>query len=141
MFFKKKCPNCGAKNPKDAVNCTVCGVPFELKETQAREVVKNYEKAIQEKATRPNLMDADAYNSRGNRFLEQRLLKMAIADFDEAIRLDPKFTVAYGNRAVAYKMQGDKTKAISDYERFIALSTDPRMIRVAKQQIRELSLK
>jgi tetratricopeptide (TPR) repeat protein len=141
MFFKKKCLNCGAKNPKDAVSCTVCGVPLKLKETQARVAVKNYEKAVQEKATRPNLMEADAYNSRGNRFLEQRLLKMAIADFDEAIRLDPKFTVAYGNRAVAYKMQGDKTKAISDYERFIALSTDPRMIRVAKQQIKELSMK
>jgi tetratricopeptide (TPR) repeat protein len=136
MFFKKKCPNCGAKNPKSTISCAVCGLPFELKKAKGGEAIKDYEKA-----TRPKLADADAYNSRGNRFLEQRLLKMAIADFDEAIRLNPKYTVAYGNRAIVYKMQGNRTKAISDFEKFISLSSDPRMIQVAKQQIKELSMK
>ena len=140
MLFKKKCPNCGARNPKSAVSCAVCGLPFELKTSEAEGAVKDYEKADQETA-RPKLTDADAYNSRGNRFLEQRLLKIAIADFDEAIRLDPKYIVAYGNRAIAYKMQGNRTKAISDFEKFISLSSDPRMIQVAKQQIKELSMK
>jgi len=140
MFFRKKCSNCGAKNPKDAVTCTTCGVRFELRQTETRKAVKNYEQAIQEKAARPNLMDADAYNTRGNRYMEQRQLKRAIADFDEAVRLDPKYTVAYGNRAIAYKLQGNKTKAISDFERFIALASNPRMIQVAKQQIKELSM-
>jgi len=140
MLFKKKCSNCGAKNPKDAVTCATCGVPFELRQTETRKAIKNYEKAIQEKAARPNLMDADAYNTRGNRYLEQRQLKKAIADFDEAVRLDPKYAVAYGNRAIAYKLQGNKTKAISNFEKFIALASDPRMIQVAKQQIKELSM-
>lgn len=43
MFFKKKCPNCGAKNPKDATACTSCGTPFvseqvegQLAEAEAR---------------------------------------------------------------------------------------------------------
>ncbi len=141
MLFKKKCSNCGAKNSKDAVTCTTCGVPFESRQTETRKAIKNYEKAIQEKAARPNLMDADAYNTRGNRYLEQRQLKRAIADFDEAVRLDPKYAVAYGNRAIAYKLQGNKTKAISNFEKFIALASDPRMIQVAKQQIKELSMK
>ncbi|MBU2534624.1 MAG: tetratricopeptide repeat protein [Chloroflexota bacterium] len=140
MLFNKKCPNCGARNPKDAISCATCGVPFELKQTETRKAIKNYEKTIQEKAARPNLMDADAYNTQGNRHLEQRQLKRAIADFNEAVRLDPKYTVAYGNRAIAYKLQGNKTKAISDFERFIALASDPRMIQVAKQQIKELSM-
>lgn len=141
MFFRRKCPNCGAKNPKDAVTCATCGVPFELRQTEARKAVRNYEKAIQEKAARPNLMDADAYNTRGNRFLEQRQINRAIADFSEAVRLDPKYAVAYGNRAMAYKLLGDKAKAISDFEKFISLASDPRMIQVAKQQIKELSTK
>ena len=141
MFFRKKCSNCGAKNPKDAITCTICGVPFELRQTETRKAIKNYEKAIHVKAARPNLMNADAYNTRGNRYLEQRQLKRAIADFDEAVRLDPKYTVAYGNRAIAYKLQGNKTKAISDFEKFITLASDPRMIQVAKQQIKELSMK
>jgi tetratricopeptide (TPR) repeat protein len=140
MFFRKKCSNCGAKNPKDAVTCATCGVPFELRQTETRKAIKNYEEAIQEKAARPNLMDADAYNTRGNRYLEQRQLKKAIADFDEAVRLDPKYTVAYGNRAIAYKQQGNKTKAISNFEKFIALASDPRLIQIAKQQIKELSM-
>ena len=110
-----------------------------MRQTETRKAIKNYEKAIHEKAARPNLMDADAYNTRGNRYLEQRQFKRAIADFDEAVRLDPKYTVAYGNRAIAYKLQGNKTKAISDFERFIALASDPRLIQVAKQQIKELS--
>jgi tetratricopeptide (TPR) repeat protein len=140
MLFNKKCSNCGARNPKDVLTCATCGVPFKSRQTEAQKAVENYEKTIQEKAARPNLMDADAYNTRGNRYLEQRQLKSAIADFDEAVRLDPKYTVAYGNRAIAHKLQGNKTKAISDFEKFIALASDPRMIQVAKQQIKELSM-
>jgi tetratricopeptide (TPR) repeat protein len=86
-------------------------------------------------------MDADAYNTQGNRYLELRQVKRAIADFDEAIRLDPKYAVAYGNRAIAYKLQGNKAKAISDFEKFITLTSDPRLIQIAKQQIKELATK
>ncbi len=74
MLLKKKCSNCGAKNPKDAIACARCGVPFELRQTTGQKAIRNYEKAIHEKAihekaTHPNLMDADAYNTRGNRYL------------------------------------------------------------------------
>ncbi len=30
MFFKKKCPNCGAKNPKERMTCAECGAPLDL---------------------------------------------------------------------------------------------------------------
>ncbi len=139
MFSRKKCSNCGAKNPKDAVTCATCGVSFELKPTEARKAVKNYEKAIHEKAAQPNLMAADAYNTRGNRHLELRQLERAIADFGEAVRLDSKYAVAYGNRAIAYKLQGNKAKAITDFEKFITLASNPRLVQIAKQQIKELS--
>lgn len=141
MFFRKKCPNCGAKNPKDATACAGCGAPFELKQTAGQKVIKNYEKALHEKAIRPNLMDADACNTRGNRYLELRQLRRAIEEFDEAIRLDPKYAVAYGNRALVYKLQGNKAKAIADFEKFITLTSDPRLIQIAKQQVEELSTK
>ena len=141
MFFRKKCSNCGAKNPKDAIACATCGVPFELRQTEGQKAIKNYEKVLHEKATRPNLMDADACNTRGNRYLELRQLNRAIEEFDEAIRLDPKYAVAYGNRAIAYKLQGNKAKAISDFEKFITLTSDPRLIQIAKQQIKELATK
>ncbi|MFQ5996345.1 MAG: tetratricopeptide repeat protein [Dehalococcoidales bacterium] len=141
MFFRKKCSNCGAKNPKDATTCTTCGVPFELRQTEAQKAIKNYEKVLHEKASRPNLMDADACNTRGNRYLEMHQVRRAIEEYDEAIRLDPEYAVAYGNRAFAYKRQGNKAKAIADFEKFITLTSDPRLIQIAKQQIKELATK
>ena len=141
MFFIKKCSNCGAKNPKDAMTCTRCGEPLELKQTAGQKTIKNYETALQEEAIRPHLMDADNYNTQGNRYLELRQVRRAIGEFDEAIRLDPKYAAAYGNRAIAYKLQGNKAKAISDFEKFITLASNPRLIQVAKQQVKELSTK
>ena len=32
MFFKKKCPNCGAKNPEALKACAICGAPFALRQ-------------------------------------------------------------------------------------------------------------
>jgi len=34
MFFKKKCPNCGAKNPEGLIACAICGAPFALRQTE-----------------------------------------------------------------------------------------------------------
>ena len=36
MFFKKKCPTCGAKNPKENMTCDSCGAPFELGRGEGR---------------------------------------------------------------------------------------------------------
>ena len=48
----------------------------------------------------------------------------AIADYSEAIRLDPKDTDAYKNRGDAYQNKGDYDRAIADYSEAIRL--DPK---------------
>jgi tetratricopeptide (TPR) repeat protein len=48
----------------------------------------------------------------------------AIADCDQAIKLDPRYARAYNNRAVAYFHKGDKDRAIADYDQAIKL--DPK---------------
>jgi tetratricopeptide (TPR) repeat protein len=45
----------------------------------------------------------------------------AIADLNEAIRLDPKSAVAYNNRGSAYAFQGDIDRAIADFSASIRL--------------------
>ena len=50
----------------------------------------------------------------------------AIAEFDEAIRLDPKLVAAYWQRGVSYANKGDHTRAIADYGQ--ALLLDPQSV-------------
>ena len=40
-----------------------------------------------------------------------------MADYDEAIRLDPKFAIAYGNRGNVYDARRDYDRAVADYDR------------------------
>ena len=47
----------------------------------------------------------------------------AIADYNEALRLDPKFTFAYNNRGRTYWAKGDNDRAIADFNE--ALRLDP----------------
>ena len=49
----------------------------------------------------------------------------AIAEFDEAIRLDPKLTAAYWQRGISHASKGDHARAIADYEQAILL--DPQL--------------
>jgi tetratricopeptide (TPR) repeat protein len=47
----------------------------------------------------------------------------AIADYSEAIRLNPNYTDAYLKRALLYKKIGKKDEAISDYNKLINLDS------------------
>ena len=38
----------------------------------------------------------------------------AIADYDAALSLDPKFQRAYNNRGAAWRGKGDRTRALQD---------------------------
>jgi tetratricopeptide (TPR) repeat protein len=48
----------------------------------------------------------------------------AIADYDQAIALQPDYALAYYNRGVAYADKGDLDHAIADYDQAIALQPD-----------------
>jgi tetratricopeptide (TPR) repeat protein len=49
---------------------------------------------------------------------------LAIAEFSEAIRLNPYFWEAYNNRGASYSHKGDHDKAIADYSEAIRLKPD-----------------
>jgi tetratricopeptide (TPR) repeat protein len=65
-----------------------------------------------------------AYNNRGTAWSAKQEYEKALADFGEAIRLDPKFARAYCNRGVAYSNKGNYDKAIGDFTEVIRL--DPK---------------
>ena len=63
--------------------------------------------------------------------------ELAIADYSKVISLDPAFADAYGNRGSMYKLLGRYNEAVKDFESFISLSKDTKMIELGKQHIRE----
>ncbi len=62
---------------------------------------------------------AKAYNNRGNAYDAKGDYDRAIADYTEAIRLDPKYAHAYNNRGNAYGAKGDYDHAIADFDQVI----------------------
>src|SRR5262245_65847149 len=58
---------------------------------------------------------AEEANERGFSHAEKGDHDKAIADFTEAIRLDPKNATACYSRALSYDLKGDHDKAIADF--------------------------
>ena len=68
---------------------------------------------------------AIAHHERGLAYRSKGDFDRAIADYSEAIRLDPKLAAAYNNRGNAYKNKGDFDRAIADLSEAIRL--DPKL--------------
>jgi Tfp pilus assembly protein PilF len=74
------------------------------------------------------LPNARAYLKRGITYRGKGDNDRAIADFTQAIQLDPKSTQAYVNRGFAYDDKGDDDRAIADYSQAIQL--DPKCVQI-----------
>src|SRR5664279_4983909 len=61
------------------------------------------------------------YTSRGNGYRDKGELDHAIADYSEAIRLDPKVAIGLYNRGIVWRAKGDIGRAIADYSEAIRL--------------------
>ncbi len=67
-------------------------------------------------------LSAKEYLDNGNAKFNQKDYTGAIADYTQAIALDPKFAPAYNNRGIAKRQLQDYTGAIADYTEAIALN-------------------
>jgi len=80
----------------------------------------------------------EAYVNRAWAYYGKVEFGRAIADCDRAIELNPGLAVAYFVRGFAYAMKGEVPEAVSDLERCIELSTDPEIVEMAQQLLKEL---
>ena len=74
------------------------------------------------KGNQSNPTDANGYYSQGLAFAEQGDYRGALANYEQAIKLDPNYAEAYVGRGVAYSNLGEKQKAIDDYSQAIKLN-------------------
>ena len=65
---------------------------------------------------------AIAYRRRGNIYLNMRDFDRAMADFDEAVKLDPKSVDPLNDRGRTFQAKGQFDRAIADYDQAIALN-------------------
>jgi tetratricopeptide (TPR) repeat protein len=63
-----------------------------------------------------------AYNNRGSAVQSKGDYDRAIADYSEAIRIDPNYAVAYSNRGNLFEAKGRREEAIADFRRALAIS-------------------
>jgi tetratricopeptide (TPR) repeat protein len=64
---------------------------------------------------------ADALDLRGAAYRSQGEINLAIADYNQAIKINPKLAQAYLNRGVAYDHKGDYDRAIQDFDQALKL--------------------
>jgi tetratricopeptide (TPR) repeat protein len=60
---------------------------------------------------------AEAYNNRGNVYVDLGQHQQAITDYNEAIRLKPDYDRAYSNRGSAYFIQGNNSLGCFDAQK------------------------
>lgn len=82
------------------------------------------------------------YNMRGLVHYTQRQFELALADFDEAIRLDEKLAQAHNNRAAALLQLGNYEAAIyaASHALFLDPHSDPTNLDMAKRLLRQSEL-
>jgi tetratricopeptide (TPR) repeat protein len=64
------------------------------------------------------------YNLRGSAYYDRGEYEIAIADFDDALKLGPPSGTIFHNRGNAWRGKGDYAKAIVDYD--MSIKADPR---------------
>ncbi len=67
---------------------------------------------------------AATYDNRGVEYANKRDWDHAFADYDRAIRIDPKFAFPYSNRGDAWRERGNLQRALADLDEAIRL--DPK---------------
>lgn len=111
-------PRGGAEQPAGAaaapVKSTVRDITLCAQTKQPDPAIEGCTRVVDDPKQKPKLRAA-AYFNRGNALQQKGEVDKAIADFDEAIKLEPKSANAYNNRGTVKNEKGDADGAIEDF--------------------------
>ena len=74
------------------------------------------------KAIEMGRKDAAAYCERGVAWIRRGEFDKAIADFNQALAINPNHVASYGNRGNAWREKGEYNNAIADYNQSLAIN-------------------
>jgi len=80
----------------------------------------------------------DAHNNLGRLYLQQGKNDLAIEEFTEATRLQPRVAVYQRNLGVAYVQAGETQKARMSFQRVLKLERDGPSAEYARRMLEEL---
>lgn len=87
--------------------------------------IRHYTRALQNNSLGFSALDLPVvYRNRGVSYRHLKQYDLAIADFDHAIRLDPRYVHAYISRGVVYTILRRFDRAIADYDQAILLDPE-----------------
>ena len=121
-------------NPDQPVVYTMMGDSYSSLRDYER-AIQNYSMAIQ---LDPN--NEWTYTSRGMAYFFMNRDDYAINDLNYVLRLNPNNYAAYVNLGLVYKGQGLNDLAIENFQKALALATDPQSIQYIKQNLTELGV-
>ena len=108
-----KCPKCQSENGAGASLCAQCGQP--LRGGWWRWILRLFGIGMGRRVPSPEVeSESDAH------------LREAVAEYDEAIRLNPQDAAVYKNRAAAYEAMAQYQRALEDLDEAIRL--DPQFV-------------
>ena len=81
---------------------------------------------------------AEAYLNRGNQYARKGDYRRAIADYTQAVKINPNLVLAYYNRGNAYGYNRDFNRAFADFEKVLQLDPNYPNAKENLEQARQL---
>jgi tetratricopeptide (TPR) repeat protein len=108
------------------LNKALSDVPTPVLQLEAQKITEIQKTAANEAPpVQDQQLTAQTWYERGYTFHNAKSFDEAIRCYTEAIRIEPKFDIAYLSRGLTLYKMGDLSGAISDYENAIQLKSDP----------------
>ena len=82
----------------------------------------SYDEATQISISAELYPEAEAHNRAGESYYEDGQYELAIAEYDKAIRIEPKYCLPYANRGAAHYFLEQYEHALKDYDKAIELA-------------------